>query len=82
MVDQITISIITHQPQKQKLYKYSKPLQYVFNVAQDSLVSEFVMGILKEKAVEFDLKRSRIIESGRFLEPNRSFREQKIEQNT
>jgi hypothetical protein len=74
MVDEITISIITHQPQKQKLYRYSNSLQQKFNIAQDSLVSEFVMGILKEKAGEFDLKRSRIIESGRFLKPNRSFR--------
>lgn len=75
MVDEITIRLITHQPQKQNLYKYTKPLQSALNVAQDLLVSEFVLRILKDKASEFDLKRSRIIESGRFLKPNRSFRE-------
>lgn len=78
MVDVITIRLITHQPQKQNLYKYNNPLQCLVNVDQDTIISEFLLGLLKEKTGQFDMKRSRIIESGRFLKPNRSFREQKI----
>ncbi len=50
MVDVITIRLITHQPQKQNLYKYNNPLQCLANVDQDTIISEFLLGLLKETA--------------------------------
>lgn len=77
MHEEMTILLLRHDPQKENRFKHhSTPIPIV--VKQEELVQDFLSRLLGEEAAGVDLKRSRVIECGRFLKGEKSFGEQKV----
>jgi hypothetical protein len=80
MVEELTIHLVRHEPQKDNLFRSKYP-SAPLRVHHTERVYDFLERYLGEQAAQIDLKRSRVIECGRFLRAEKSFGEQKVAQN-